>query len=158
MHHNRRDVLKGLGLAVTAVVAFGGVKLTRLATGGEVRHALAIAPGTVFGTCTLVRVDKQVRGAVPMLLATANGQTFGVEVMRFDPRMPGVARAGSLAVYVSNGGGGATRTDEEHGLAAMALAAEIARREARGMDVPALSTMRERGVHDARQSSPHRIA
>ena len=80
-----------------------------------------------------------------MLLADADGRTFTVEVMRFDPRVPGVARAGSLAVYVSNGGGGAIATDEEHGLGAMALAAEIAKREAAGMHVPELATMSDRG-------------
>ena len=48
-------------------------------------------------------------------------------------------------MYVSNGGGGAIATDEEHGLGAMALAAEIAKREAAGMHVPQLATMSDRG-------------
>ncbi len=145
MFHSRRDVLKTLGLAAAAVATLGGVG----GVGGTSAHVeggvLAMKEGARFGTCTLLRVDPQERGAVRMLLAGADERTFTVEVMRFDPQVPGVARAGSLALYVSNGGGGAAATDEEHGLGAMALAAEIAKREAAGMHVPQLSTMSERG-------------
>ena len=143
MFHSRRDVLKTLGITVAAVAALGATN-ARL-HGGERSGVLSFKAGTTFATCTLLRVEPQERGAVRMLLAGADGRTFTVEVMRFDPRVPGVARAGSLAVYVSNGGGGAIATDEEHGLGAMALAAEIAKREAAGMHVPQLATMSDRG-------------
>jgi hypothetical protein len=153
MSLSRRNLLVSLGVAASAVTALG-VSGARLLGGGNVAGALALRPGTRFGSCTLLRVDARAGGAVPMLLAGVDGRTFRVEVMRFDPdvRSPAaVARAGSLAVYLSNGGGGSTATDEEHGLGAMALADEIARREAAGMRVPALATMSERG--ERRESS-----
>jgi hypothetical protein len=91
-----------------------------------------------------VRVLGERDGVLPIVIADRHGTEFEVEVMRFDAATPGVARAGSLAVYVNNGGDGDTATYEEHGLAAMALAAEIARREARGDAVAKLRSLRER--------------
>jgi hypothetical protein len=137
MNHHRRDVLKGIGVAAVAIVAAKAVPAIA-------ESVLGIAPGARFAECTLVRVEAEVAGAVTMVFADSRGHTFDVEALRFDARMPGVARAGSLALYLRNGGGGTTPTDEEHGLAVMALASAIAQREDAGMRVPVLATMSER--------------
>jgi hypothetical protein len=85
-----------------------------------------------------------VNGGVTVTLRARDGSTFHVDVLEHDAAAPGVARAGSLAVYVENGGAGGTATDEEQGLGAMALARVLARREAAGMRVPVLLTIRQR--------------
>jgi len=95
------------------------------------------------GRCTLVAVRPIKAGGVPVVLATPSGRTFHVDVLRHDPATPGVARGGSLGVYVRNAGGGTRATDEEHGLGAMALAQLLAKREAEGRPIPALLTLRE---------------
>jgi hypothetical protein len=96
-------------------------------------------------------------GALPVRLRDQAGRSFGVDLLRHDPTTPGIARAGSLAAYLSNDGGGMLATEEEHGLAAMAIAAHLAAREAAGARLPCLSTLRERvdlrrrrrvGAHD----------
>ncbi len=84
-------------------------------------------------------------GAVPVVLRAAGGARFQVDVLRRDGAGPsGVACTASLSLFVSNRGDGATATDEEQGLGAMALAAALAEREAAGARVPALSTHSER--------------
>ena len=76
-------------------------------------------------------------------LTAAERASFTVDVLRHDPASPGVARAGSLAVYMKVGHGRQV-THEAHGLAAMALASTLAQREAAGAPVPALLTLEER--------------
>ncbi len=56
-----------------------------------------------------------------------------------------MARGGSLAVYMKVGTS-RRATNEQHGLAAMALAAELGRREGAGCPVPAVLTLRERAA------------
>jgi hypothetical protein len=106
---------------------------------------LKIAEGATFAGCTVVHVGRADNGAIPITLETATGERGGVDVMRHDASVPGVARAGSLEVYVWNHGNGATPTNEEIGLGAMALAAHLATREARGETMPELKTITERG-------------
>lgn len=106
-----------------------------------------LGPGTRVGNCEIVSLHAPVAGAIPVMLATGAGRRFQLDVLRRDPdegssRSVSVSR--SLAVYVCNGGDGSHATDEEQGLAAMALAALLERRERSGAARPALLTMRER--------------
>jgi hypothetical protein len=146
MRVTRREAFLGLGTVGAALAVVGGASVANGAHVPRSREALStdIEPGTKLHTSAVVRVLDERDGALPIALADADGVEFEVEVMRFDEAAPGVARAGSLAVYMNNGGDGDTATHEEHGLAAMALAAEIARREARGDAVAQLVSLRER--------------
>jgi hypothetical protein len=101
-------------------------------------------PGLRIGRYTVVKVGEVVAGGMPVLLRGRDGSQFGVDILRYDRRSPGVARGGRLAVYLNNGGKGEKASVEEHGLGAMALAAWLAKREARGRPVPSLLTLRER--------------
>ena len=67
MFHSRRDVLKTLGITVAAVAALGATS-ARLHV-GERSGVLSFKVGTMFATCTLLRVEPRERGAVRMLLA-----------------------------------------------------------------------------------------
>ena len=142
----RREAIVGLatlgGFAVAARVATWG---THVRGGGQsiAPRSIDIPAGARFADSTLIRTLDERHGAVPMVLVDAAGAEFEVEVMRFDAAAPGVARAGSLAVYINNGGDGRTATHEAHGLAAMALAREIARREANGGAVAPLASLPE---------------
>jgi hypothetical protein len=100
--------------------------------------------GMRVGRCVVVSVGPIVAGAIPVVLKAPDGSVFGVDVLKHDRFSPGVSRAGSLAVYLNNGGTGRTASVEEHGLAAMALAKWLARRESLGRPVPSLLTLRER--------------
>ena len=164
MLRTRREILTtlGLGLAGAAVLSRAGgagalkglggrpspaaqpVGASGSAAAGE-GGATAFAPGTALGPCTVVRVAGLEDGAIPIILASADGRKCEVDVMRFDPKVPGIARAGSMAIYLANNGDGEKPSDEAHGLGALALAAELARREASGAKVPALKTITERG-------------
>jgi hypothetical protein len=100
--------------------------------------------GMKVGRCSVVSVGPIVAGALPVVLKAPDGSVFAVDVLKHDRFSPGVSRAGSLAVYLNNGGSGRTSSVEEHGLAAMALAKWLARRESLGRQVPLLLTLRER--------------
>ncbi|MGH7434887.1 MAG: hypothetical protein ACRENE_04365, partial [Polyangiaceae bacterium] len=100
--------------------------------------------GMKVGRCVVVSVGPIVAGAIPVVLKAPDGSVFGVDVLKHDRFSPGVSRGGSLAVYLNNGGSGRTASVEEHGLAAMALAKWLARRESMGRPVPSLLTLRER--------------
>jgi len=103
-----------------------------------------------FGTCEVLGVESTPDRGVGVRLADSAGQPFEVLLLGHDRRTPGVARAGSLSVYMKNKGDGATATVEEHGLAAMALARHLARREAAGTKLPALPTLTQRLAREAR--------
>jgi hypothetical protein len=113
--------------------------------------------GAEFATCTVTSVGAIEHGAIPVTLRDANGQAFTVDVLRHDASSPGVARGGSLAVYMKVGRR-QQPTREEHGLAAMALAAELGRREAAGAAPPALLTLKERAAARKLADAPSRIA
>lgn len=142
----RRGFLGGVGAAATAV---GAASLLRGTAGGA---ALALAdlpgvvPGAAFGTCSVLGSAREADGAITVQLAGSDGRRFELEVLGHDARTPGVARAGSLAVYVKNRGRGDTATDEEHGLSAMALARHLAEHEAAGAPLPAVPTLAERAM------------
>ena len=139
----------------TAPAARGAV-LRRGRCGDARRTALAgagVHAGAKFGTCTVIGVARMEDGAIGVSLSGTDGRRFELEILGHDARTPGVARAGSLSVYVNNRGRGDTRTEEEHGLAAMALAAHLARRETAGESLPALPTLAERSRRRAHRVS-----
>lgn len=143
MRQTRREVLFGIGAAISGALI---ARRAGAAVSGPSAAALPLAAGTKVGACSVIAVEPVREGAIPVRMTDSQGQTFVVEVMRFDPAAPGVARAGSLAVYLRNGGNGAKATNEEHGLAAMALARVLAAREAAGATVPRLASVRERSA------------
>src|ERR1700679_2581145 len=59
-----------------------------------------------FGTCDVLGLEKTQDGAVSVRLADSAGRPFEVELLGHDERTPGVARAGSLGVYLNNKGQG----------------------------------------------------
>jgi hypothetical protein len=162
MTSSRRDALKALGVTV-AVATLGGAGVlanaaaperSRAAAGARKAaiKAAALRPGSFAGlegaqlaSCTVVEVGAIEHGSVPVTFVDTNGANFTVDVLRHDAQSPGVSQAGSLAVFM-RGGHGQTATHEEHGLAAMALAGELARRETAGAVVPSLLTLQERAV------------
>jgi hypothetical protein len=141
----RRELLGTVGVAAVAVGAFR--TLGKVGVGAHPEHLLAgagVGPRARFGTCQVVHVERTPDGAVAVQLADGAGQRFELELLGHDPRAPGVARAGSLGVYMNNRGEGTTPTIEEHGLAAMHLAHHLARREASGAMLPVLPALLER--------------
>lgn len=102
-------------------------------------------PGTNIDRWKVVNVVGMHLGAVAVVLETATGDRYQVDVLRRDASGPaGVGNTPSLSVFVVNRGDGALATAEEHGLGAMALATVLAEREARGASAPALLTFAER--------------
>jgi hypothetical protein len=116
----------------------------RAALAAELHPLSDLAPGTTLGSCRVVRVGHVLYGGVPVTVAGSDGREFQLDVLRHDPEAPGVARAGSLDVFLSNGGSGDTPTVEGHGITAIALANWLLERQRRGLPVPALLTIRER--------------
>jgi hypothetical protein len=106
---------------------------------------LAELDGARFAGCLVHDVGALQDGSVAITFSDTDGQFFVVDVLRHDPAKPGVAHAGSLGVYMRIAGE-ARPTREEHGLAAMALALELGRREALGLPAPRLSTLNERAA------------
>jgi hypothetical protein len=159
----RRKFLGNVGATAAVVAAasslgeIGGPDATTTAStvGEEAREAKALAgagvgPKARFGTCEVLSLESTPDGAVSVRLADSAGQPFEVELLGYDPHTPGVARAGSLGVYMNNRGRGTTATIEEHGLAAMALARHLARGEAAGAKLPVLPRLSERSTGSAR--------
>jgi hypothetical protein len=107
-------------------------------------EAAGVTASVRFGTCEVVGVEGRPDGAVAVRLVDGSGKPFELELLAFDPAAPGVARAGSAAVYMHNHGAGVASTHEEHGVAALALASHVARREAEGVALPALPRLRDR--------------
>lgn len=154
MLRNRREVIKTLlaGAAATLAVTAGKMRLSALtvasegapAQAGEAFSALGLRPGMRFHSSVVSGVGAVEFGSIPVRLTDASGRSFAVDLLSQDGETPGVARTGTLGVYVSNDGDGCLATDEAHGLAAMAIAQHLARREAAGQRMPLLATLRER--------------
>lgn len=127
-------------------LAFGaGVHRWRDSSGPDTATLADLARGTVIDRWTVVAVHDVTLGAIPVVLATAKGEHFQVDVMARDPDGPrGVAETEHLSLYVQNRGDGRTATEEEQGLGAMSLAAVLRAREADGARTPALLTLNER--------------
>ncbi len=161
---SRREVLKVVGagasgLALATVVSRQPAELPVAARAAAVEPAVAPpAPfladlvGKHLGSYRVHAVGALERGGIPVVLATAAGQHFRVDVLRVDPSdgTAGIGVAGAVSVYLRNGGDGNTATDEEQGLGAMALAEELLRRDREGRKPPsALLTRGERRALDA---------
>jgi hypothetical protein len=141
----RRNFLGTVGATAAVLAAartLGGAG--RTGAGTEPLAAAGVHPKARFGACEVVSLENTKDGAVSVRLADSAGQPFEVELLGYDSRTPGVARAGSLGVYLNNKGRGSTATIEEHGLAAMALASHLARRQVLGAKLPVLPTLAER--------------
>ena len=149
MATTRRDILLG-GAVLTSLAALNLVRVSEAAAATDrARLQLQLRPGMRIGPCTLSRVLPVENGALPVELLDPSGRSFVVEVHRWEASAPpGIARAGSLAVYLRNGGTGVTRTNEAHGLGAMALASLLEARERAGKPVPRLASIVERWQHD----------
>ena len=142
---SRRDLLCAAGaLAAATIVRTASAKDARRPPGRFIRRATPtrppeLVPGMKLGPCKLTRLLPVERDALPFELQDPSGQLFVVEAHLRDESRPGIARAGSLDVFLVNGGDGSTPTDEARGLGAMALA-----RERAGLPVPAVATIVER--------------
>ena len=95
----------------------------RLCTADDVKRAYALLqPGQRIERWTVVEVMDPRRGEIPLVMATASGERFRVDVLRHDPAAPGVSNTAALSLYLCNQGKGRQATREEHGLGVMALA------------------------------------
>lgn len=106
-----------------------------------------IGPGTRIARWEVVAIHGIHLGAIPVVLATADGRRFQVDVLRADTAAGApspVATAAGLSTFLVNWGDGRTSTDEEQGLGAMALLDALAARIGGGAAVPELATWRER--------------
>jgi hypothetical protein len=113
-----------------------------VATGNGAPAELAgVVPGVTFGACTVRSVTATGDGAITVTMRDSDARIFDLELMAHDDRAPGVARAGSVGVYVYNHGTGEKATDEEHGLSAMALASHLRRQQAAGARMPPLRSL-----------------
>ncbi len=102
-----------------------------------------VGAGTRLGSCRVVRVHDIYMGAVPVLLETADGGRFQLDVLKRGPGVHGVAHAGQLSIYVSNHGHGWSPTNERQGQAALALARAL-RGSATALVPRGLLTLRQR--------------
>jgi hypothetical protein len=135
--------MAGVGLVVAAT-GFGAHRWGA-AQGLDVELLAGLRPGTTIRRWTIVAVHPVKLGAIPVVLATADGTRFQVDVMARDPNGPsGVAQTEHLGLYLRNRGDGHTATDEEQGMGAMSLARALRAREAEGASMPALLTLAER--------------
>jgi hypothetical protein len=106
----------------------------------------SLVPGQPLDRWTVVRVHPVHLGAVPVVLATATGQRYQVDVLARDPAGPqGVSSTETLSLFVvdvqaSPESDGKRPTDEEQGLGAIVLAQAL-----RGEPAPAgLLTLAQR--------------
>jgi hypothetical protein len=145
---DRRRFLSALA-GGTAVVAAGRLSWARapyreapLVGAAEARAALGgLTPGSRLERWTIVSVLDPSQGGIPVVMATAEGVRFRVDVMRRDQSAPGVANTRAFSLYLCNQGRGSKDTCEEHGLGAMALARHL---ERVGTPLPSLLTLGER--------------
>ena len=94
-----------------------------LCTAVGVRAAYpSLQPGQRIDRWTMVELLDPKRGEIPLVLATAVGERFRVDVLRRDEAALGVANTTALSLYLCNQGKGRQATREEHGLGVMALA------------------------------------
>lgn len=108
-----------------------------------------IAPlqvGSALGAWTVVGMTAVRAGAVTVVLANQQGDSYPVDICLRDdgsdaPAPP--ARTALYDIFVANEGSGSTPTHEDHGLAAMAVA-EVVRANEHGARIDGLSTQRQR--------------
>lgn len=155
---SRRDVLKVVGAGASGLVVASAVaRSPRTVSIPPPNCEPSVADlhdlvGRELGSYRVVSVGPIDRGGIPLVMTTAAGVSFRVDVLRVDPADggAGIGAVGSVSVYLRNGGDGRTATDEEQGLGAMAAAEELLRRERAGWRPPsALLTRGEREALDA---------
>lgn len=152
---------KGMGRRSFLTVAVGGAALAAPLAGWVVQRATGpgatastesaevdrffadLRPGTQINQWTVESVHPVHLGGVPVVLSSANGHRFQVDVLKRDSSISGVADTHEFSVFISNSGNGSTATREEDGLGAMALARELLRMEGT-RQAPELLTIRER--------------
>ena len=105
-----------------------------------------LAAGSRLARWTIVQIDPVVNGAVTIKVRSDEGNTFDLDLLARDrsplaQRPP--AETARHAIFVVNGGHGWAPTQEEQGLAAMALAQVVAKNE-RAAIVEGLLTHAER--------------
>lgn len=125
----RRHWLVAVPLGVLALGLAARGWLGGSAGGGAEASAFpSLAPGRALDRWTVVRVHPLHLGAVPVVLQTASGKRYQVDVLARDPAGPeGVASTDALSLYVvdvqaDRQTDGSRPTDEEQGLGAMVLA------------------------------------
>lgn len=144
----RRRVLAGVPGAILLPLA------SRVAMAGERGRSegfAGLAPETQVGSCRVLHVSPVARGGRVILMRGPGGERFELEVLLRDPegpRPPGESQ--KFAVFVRNAGNGSVDTNEDHGLAAMSLAAHLRTCEA-SVDHTGLLTLRERSTTYARE-------
>jgi hypothetical protein len=142
----RRTWLAGAGVALVGA-AFGVQAWTSRGRAPAAPLGDALAAGAILGRWTVVAVHPVHFGAVPVVLATAEGLRYQVDVLARDPNGPaGVADTDRLSLFVANHGDGRTATEEEQGLGVMALAEHLRAREQAGWTAPALLTLEQRAA------------
>jgi hypothetical protein len=116
-----------------------------------------LGPGVVVERWRLIAIGDVRDHAMLVEMATADGSRFFVEVMGRDPAFPGIAHTDQVDLYLCNQGDGASRSHEEHGLGALALARALSAREAAGAQAPQLLTLRQRAARLPRYSPLARV-
>jgi len=107
-------------------------RLTSATRENVARLLQPLAAGSRLARWTIVQIDPVVNGCVCVKVRTDDGHTFDLDVLARDTsamaqRPP--AETERHAIFVVNGGDGWSPTQEEQGLAAMALAEVIAKNE-----------------------------
>lgn len=106
--------------------------------------------GTRLGPYVVEAVHGLLLGAIPVVLRGADQECFQLDVLRRGATS-GVGNSEGLSVFLVNKGNGSQRSVNDHGLAAVALAALLGRREAAGATPPAaLLTLEQRAAQHPR--------
>ncbi|MCK6586065.1 MAG: hypothetical protein HUU21_31320 [Polyangiaceae bacterium] len=129
--------LLGSGVALAPAVghALAGEALAPSPESDVGKALLApLAPGDTIGRWKVEAIRQLDEGAVTIAVSGGDRRSFELEILARDPspiapRAPG--ETSRFAIFVRNGGDGFVPTDEEQGLAAMALAEIVRRNEAK---------------------------
>ncbi len=138
---SRRSAMGLLGAGVVAGAAIANGSNERVA-----HHDLGpVAEGFTFARWTVKRIETE-DGALVVTVAGHDGEAFSLEILARDtsplaPKPP--ASTEGLAIFVRNGGDGASPTDEEQGIAAMTFA-QVLDAQGRGGAIAGLLTHADR--------------
>jgi hypothetical protein len=110
--------------------------------------------GARVAGCRIESIAAPAHGAIGLHLVDTAGQAFGLEVCARDPQVAAPGEARHHQVFVVNEGDGSQPTHEEHGLAAMTVAALVADNEGDG-PAPGMLPLQERlALHGAAITRP----
>jgi hypothetical protein len=152
----RRHALAGLGLAAGAALPIVGGLAARGQSAPEPARATSrpedrpdaleahdlraasddvralfgtLREGDVVGRCRIEAIYAERAGAIPVVMSTAGGQRFAIEIFASDPHGPApISSASSLALFLVNRGDGASATPEDVGVGVRALGRALADR------------------------------